>query len=129
MALTYRLKFIKKLVETEQLKKLIKDNDSKFFIISVLYSSNRGYLESLFMDTLIIRELENSSIISIDIIDKEANQIELRKSILEVVRKITIEIYPNEDYYFDFNGDIIHEMRENGVVKRNSKSGFYNEIE
>ena len=129
MALTYKLKFTKKLEEKEQFKELIEKNTPKYFLISELYSSTNGYFNSNFEGKELEFEFGNSSIIFFDVTDKETDQIELRKSILQVVRKITTEIYPDEDYYFDFNGDIIHEMRENGVIKRNSKSVFFNDIE
>ncbi|AXO80715.1 hypothetical protein DZC78_10075 [Olleya aquimaris] len=128
MALTYRLKFTRKLDEKPELKELIEKNDNKFFLISKLYSSTRGCIESHFDKTLIIKELGSSSIISFDVIDKEVDPIAFRKSLIDAVHKITTEIYPEEDYFFEFNGDIIHEIRENGEVKLNGHSSFYNDL-
>lgn len=129
MALTYKLQFKRELEEKKEFKELIEKNNNKYFIISELYSSTDGYFNSNFEGKELEYEFGDSSSISFRVIDKEADQIAFRKSLLDTVHKITNEIYPEEDYYFDFNGDIIHEMRENGVVKRNSKSGFYVEIE
>lgn len=129
MALIYDLKFKRKLEEKKEFKELIEKNDNKYFIISELYTPTFGYVESKFNNYEIDLYLGKISQISFRVIDKEADQIAFRKSLLDTVHKIANEIYPEEDYYFDFNGDIIHEMRENGIVKRNSKSGFYVEIE
>ncbi len=71
-------------------------------------------------------ELDEISFISFDVIKKHAGSILLlRKSVLQMVHKITNEIYPKEDYYLIFNGDYIFEKRENGIIKRNNNSDFY----
>ncbi|MGB1040832.1 MAG: hypothetical protein ACPGVD_08170 [Flavobacteriales bacterium] len=128
MALTYDIKFKRKIEKKEALKTLIKENDESLFIIYDLYTPTFGYVESLFDDYEINLDLGKISQIGFRITDTEADQLVFRKSLIETVHKITNEIYPEEDYYFDFNGDIIHEMRENGVVKRNNKSGFFVDI-
>ncbi|UTX48816.1 hypothetical protein [Chryseobacterium sp. MA9] len=46
-----------------------------------------------------------------------------------MVHKIVSEIYPDDDYYFDLNGDYIFEKRENGIVKRNSNTDFYDGLD
>ena len=53
MALDYTLKFTKKLKETEKLTELIENQDYKYFIISKLVTSQRGYVEGEFADNLL----------------------------------------------------------------------------
>lgn len=125
MSLTYYLKFKKKLDEKPELKLLIDNHDNKFFIISDLFSSTFTLVESYFDDYEINFEFENASKIMFSVVKKDADPIIFRKSILQIIHKITNEIYPDEDYFFDFNGDFVHELRENGIVKRNSKTDFY----
>ncbi|WP_433626551.1 hypothetical protein [Chryseobacterium cucumeris] len=125
MSLTYNLKFIRKVEEKPELKKMIENHDNNLFLVSGLFSYDNGYIGGHFEDNMEELELDEISFISFDVIKKHAGSILLRKSVLQMVHKITNEIYPNEDYYLIFNGDYIFEKRENGIVKRNSNSDFY----
>ncbi|MFP3591914.1 hypothetical protein [Chryseobacterium sp. SIMBA_038] len=125
MSLTYNLKFKRKLEKKQELKKLIENNDNKFFLISGLLSYNNGYINGSFENQMIELEFDEISEVSFDILKKDADSVLLRKSVLNMAHKIINEIYPDEDYYFDLNGDFIFEKRENGITKRNSKSDFY----
>lgn len=129
MALTYYLKFTRKVEEKKELSDLIKKNKNSFFLISDILSSKFGYVYGDFNNQIIDLELNDASYISIDILKKETDSILLRKYVLQMVHKIANEIYPDEDYYFDFNGDYIFEKRKNGVVKRNSNTDFYNGLD
>jgi hypothetical protein len=129
MALTYYLKFTRNLEEKPELKKMIENHDNKFFTISDLYSPTFPYVESYFDDYEINLDLGSASEIMFRVLKKDAEPISFRKSILKLVHKITEEIYPKEDYFFDFNGDLVHEKRENGVVKRNSNTDFYDDLD
>lgn len=125
MALTYYLKFKRKVENKKQLSDLIQRNKKSFFLISDLYNTKYGYISGNFDGDIIDIDFGEISLISIDVTNKEVDSILLRSSILYIVNKIVNDIYPNEDYYFDLNGDYIFEKRENGIVKRNSKSDFY----
>lgn len=125
MSLTYNLKFIRKVEEKPELKRMIENHDNNLFLVSGLFSYDNGYIDGHFEDNMVELELDEISFISFDVIKKHAGSILLRKSVLQMVHKITNEIYPNEDYYLIFNGDYIFEKRENGIVKRNSNSDFY----
>jgi uncharacterized protein YqfB (UPF0267 family) len=129
MALTYYLKFKRKVEKKKEISDLIKKNKSNFFLISDLYNTKYGFINGNFDGTIINIDLGEISEISLDIIDKEAEPILLRNSILDIVYTIVNEIYPDEDYYFDLNGDYIFEKRENGVVKRNNNTNFYNGLD
>lgn len=125
MGLTYNIQFKRKLEQKQELTDLIKVHDNSLFLISKLYDSTFGCVNGDFDGELIDLEFAGASYVSFDVIKKHAGSILLRKSVLQMVHKITNEIYPKEDYYLIFNGDYIFEKRENGVVKRNSNSDFY----
>ncbi len=129
MALVYKIKFTRIVDEKTKFKDLIEKNDNKYYIISNLVSSADGYYDGSFEGVYLEFKFDGISYVLIDILDKEADSKILRKSVLEVVHKITNEIYPEEDYFFDFNGDIILEMREDGIVKRNNKTDFYDDLD
>jgi len=125
MSLTYNLKFIRKVEEKPELKRMIENHDNNLFLVSGLFSYDNGYIDGHFEDNMVELELDEISFISFDVIKKYAGSVLLRKSVLQMVHKITNEIYPKEDYYLIFNGDYIFEKRENGIVKRNNNSDFY----
>ncbi|WP_374459836.1 hypothetical protein [Chryseobacterium taeanense] len=124
MGLTYNIQFKRKLEQKQELTDLIETHNNTLFFISKLYNSTFGCVNGYFDDELIDLEFEGASYISFNVIKEHAGSILLRKSILEIVHQIA-NIYPNEDYYLIFNGDYIFEKRENGVVKRNSGTDFY----
>ena len=128
MALTYYLKFKKIIEEKPEFKKIIENQVENMFIISDLIIPTFSYVESYFDDYEINLDLGKTSEIMFRVTKKDVDPIMFRKSILKVVHKITNEIYPEEDYFFEFNGDFVHELRENGIVKRNSKSDFYKDL-
>ncbi|WP_294202201.1 hypothetical protein [uncultured Chryseobacterium sp.] len=127
MGLTYYLKFKNKLDEKKELNKII-NSTNPLFLISHLSSSVFGYVEGYFNGEYIDLNLGKASFISFDVLDKEANSIMLRKSLLQTVHKICNDIYPNEDYFFDLNGDFIFEKREKGVITRNNDTDFYDNL-
>ncbi|MCE3075331.1 hypothetical protein [Chryseobacterium gwangjuense] len=120
MSLTYHLKFRKKLENKKQLTELIDKYKNNFFAVSNLYSTNQSYEEGKFQDQYLNIDLADSSKISFDVLRKEADPLLWKELLQEIVYKITTEIYPNEDYFFDFQGDIVYELRENGVIKKNN---------
>lgn len=129
MALTYYLKFKRKVEKKKNISDLIKKNKNNFLLISDLYNTKYGYINGNFEGNIVDLDIGEISEISIDVINKEVDPILLRNSILDIVNKIVNEIYPNEDYFFDLNGDYIFEKRENGVVKRNNNTDFYNGLD
>lgn len=129
MSLTYKLKFTRKVEEKLKFKEMIENHDNNLFLVSGVFSYNKGYIDASFEDNMIELEFEEISFISFDVIKKYAGSILLRKSILQTVHKIANEIYPDEDYYLIFNGDYILEKKENGIIKRNSNSDFYNGLD
>ncbi|CAD0225793.1 hypothetical protein [Chryseobacterium sp. JV274] len=129
MGLTYNIRFKRKLEQKQELTDLIKVQDNSLFLISKLYDSTFGSVNGDFDGELIDLEFAGASFISFDVIKKYAGSVLLRKSVLQMVHKITNEIYPKEDYYLIFNGDYIFEKRENGIVKRNGNSDFYDGLD
>ncbi|KFF09154.1 hypothetical protein [Chryseobacterium luteum] len=125
MSLTYHLKFRKKLENKKQLTELLEKYKNNFFSVSNLYSTKYSYEEGKFQDQYLNIDLGDSSKISFDILRKEAEPILWKELMQEVIYKITTEIYPNEDYFFDFQGDIVYELREDGVVKKNNIDLFF----
>ncbi|WP_332453299.1 hypothetical protein [Chryseobacterium aquaticum] len=129
MGLSYNIQFKRKLEQKQELIDLIEANDDSLFLISKLYNSTFGCVNGDFDNELIDLEFAGASYVSFNVIKKHAGSILLRKSVLQMVRKIANEIYPDEDYFLIFNGDYIFEKRENGVVKRNSNTDFYNGLD
>ncbi|WP_439480135.1 hypothetical protein [Chryseobacterium aquaticum] len=125
MGLTYHLRFKKVLPKKNELSILIKNNKNDVVLVSDLYTTKYGYVNGDFDGQMIDLNLGNTSYISFDVLNKESDSILRRKFVLNMVSKITKEIYPEEDYFFDLNGDFIFEKRENGVFKRNSNTDFY----
>jgi len=126
MALTYNIRFKRELKEKNELKELQKNTNDDIISISDLLTIEEGFIDGYFEDQDIELDFGNRiSIVSIDILKKDISPEKKEALILNIVNKIVNEIYPDEDYYFDFNGDIIHEMRIEGIVKKNSKSALY----
>ncbi|EDP96806.1 hypothetical protein U8527_00675 [Kordia algicida OT-1] len=129
MSLTYNIRFKKKIVEKKQFKEFQEKHKNKILLISDIHTTDRSYVDSIFEDYTIEFDLGTASFIDFDILKKETDPQERNKLILSLHDKIVNEIYPEEDYFFSFNGDIIYQMRENGITKRNSKSSFYQNLD
>lgn len=120
MSITYHLKFRKNLEQKQELTQLINKYKNNILLVSNLYSTKHGYEGGKFQDEYLDIDLENSSQISFDLLQKDADPQSWKKMLKEIIHKITTDIYPKEDYFFDFQGDIVYEMRENGVTKKNN---------
>ncbi|WP_126653131.1 hypothetical protein [Chryseobacterium aureum] len=120
MSITYHLKFRKNLEQKQELTQLINKYKNNILLVSNLYSTKHGYEGGKFQDEYLDIDLENSSQISFDLLQKDADPQYWKKMLKEIIHKITTDIYPKEDYFFDFQGDIVYEMRENGVIKKNN---------
>ena len=129
MSLTYNIRFKKKIVEKKQFKEFQEKHKNKILLISDLHTTDRSYVDSIFEDYTIELDLGTASFIDFDILKKETDPQKRNKLILSLLDEIVNKIYPEEDYFFSFNGDIIYQMRENGITKRNSKSSFYQNLD
>ncbi len=127
MGLTYYLKFKKKLTRKKELDQIINDTHP-LFLISHLSSTVSGYVEGRFNGEYMDLSLGKASFISFDILNKEADPVVLRTSLLQMAYQISNNIYPGEDYFFDLNGDFIFEKREKGVITRNNDTDFYDNL-
>lgn len=119
MSITYHLKFRKNLEQRQELTQLINKYKNNILLVSNLYSTKHGYEGGKFQDEYLDIDLENSSQISFDLLQKDADPQSWKELLKELIYKITNEIYPNEDYFFDFQGDIVYELREGGIVRKN----------
>lgn len=124
MSITYHLKFRKKLEQKPELTQLINEYKNTLLLISNLYSTEHNYEGGKFQDEYLDFVLENSSQISFDLLQKDADPQSWKKLLKEIIHKITNDVYPDEDYFFDFQGDIVYEIREKGIIKENRSDKF-----
>ncbi|QBJ87456.1 hypothetical protein DDI74_14815 [Chryseobacterium gleum] len=124
MSITYHLKFRKNLEQKKELTQLINEYKNNIFLVSNLYSAQHGYEGGKFQDEYLDIDLKNSSQISFELLQKDADPQYWKTMLNEIIHKVTNDIYPKEDYFFDFQGDIVYEMREKGVIKKNSIDKF-----
>ncbi|REC64388.1 hypothetical protein DRF65_02105 [Chryseobacterium pennae] len=124
MSITYHLKFRNKLEQKPELIQLIHEYKNTVLLISNLYSTEYGYEGGKFQDEYLDVDLDNSSQISFDLLQKDADPQSWKKLLEEIIHKITNDVYPDEDYFFGFQGDIVYEIRENGIVKKNRIDKF-----
>ncbi|MCS4304505.1 hypothetical protein [Chryseobacterium sp. BIGb0232] len=124
MSITYHLKFRNKLEQKPELTQLIHEYKNTVLLISNLYSTEYGYEGGKFQDEYLDVDLDNSSQISFDLLQKDADPQSWKKLLEEIIHKITNDVYPDEDYFFGFQGDIVYEIRENGIVKKNRIDKF-----
>ncbi|UHO38234.1 hypothetical protein H5J24_22195 [Chryseobacterium capnotolerans] len=124
MSITYHLKFRNKLEQKPELTQLINEYKNTVLLISNLYSTEHGYEGGKFQDEYLDIDLDNSSQISFDLLQKDADPQSWKKLLKEIIHKITNNVYPDEDYFFDFQGDVVYEIREDGIVKKNKVDEF-----
>ncbi|WP_313000523.1 hypothetical protein [Chryseobacterium gleum] len=93
-------------------------------MVSNLYPAQHGYEGGKFQDEYLDIDLKNSSQIFFELLQKDAEPQYWKTMLNEIIHKITNDVYPKEDYFFDFQGDIVYEMREKGVIKKNSIDKF-----
>ena len=124
MALDYTIRFPNKIEEKEDLKQLIQNQDNNYFTLSELTHSDVGFLDGDFNDEYLLLEFNDYSYLNIRL-DKFKDNIVAKRAMMTLVSKIVNEIYPNDDYYFEFNGNIIYELRIDRVTHRQKKCDFY----
>lgn len=127
MALDYKLTFPKKLEKKEELTEVFNEQNHECFTMYDLYIRDRKFIGGEFEGRFLDLELNESSTILFTL-NKFIDPVKTKLAMMKVVYKIVNEIFPEEDYYFDFNGDIVYERRIDGLVERNNKSDFFERL-